>query len=689
MINELDDEDSEHGRERLDTSTDTETVYKTPDRYIDKTNNNMKDDTYPAATTPTTTTTPTRPANDLIEWRGCYGYETTDAHTEETEWHEATNFLLETIECISTSDGLEFRLRVHPARSCESAYEVTVEPTVFNQRQTFCNEVVTGRTTTLSDTSALNDLRETVGAQAAPERTGVAHVGPASADLDEWVTPNGVLTADGWTDTSEHKYYAQASSDSGDTSIVGEKWMLSPADGDSYDSEAVRTVLELLPQSRLPAQSVAILGWFYSVPAKPLIHDCENEFNHLHVRGKTETGKTSCLQLFTEAFGMTPNPSGAGATTFSLEQLHAGSRGAPVWIDEYKPSDMNQETADALHRYLRIATREGTQTKGRPDQSFTSFKLQSPICLSGEQQVTEPAVRRRMLQVRLSDQATTNLKHIAAYSELAGESYNDADGNIQTPSDVDLSQHALAYYRFLLGCDSDELEELWDDSREDTCEILDTLGMQLQDSEFQAAQTIVFGYALYRQFADELSLSPDRLPGDDAVQAAIERFCNNVGANGCRREHSDEFLELLSQATRNGYIDGLESGSNNDDDTSGSNDDDGIFGYRVYDPDVMTPDDVLAVHLPTVYPEVKKYARKYNVEDEYNLLTKQDYTDEFADLAETDGSHVVRTSHSVRFEDDGRKRCVIFDPYEVHARLGADFDLSTFGLETPDTSEHS
>jgi hypothetical protein len=55
------------------------------------------------------------------------------------------------------------------------------------------------------------------------------------------------LITDGWADTPEHRYYAQASSDSGDTSIVGEKWILSPADGDSYNSEAVRTALELLP----------------------------------------------------------------------------------------------------------------------------------------------------------------------------------------------------------------------------------------------------------------------------------------------------------------------------------------------------------------------------------------------------------------------------------------------------------
>lgn len=173
--------------------------------------------------------------------------------------------------------------------------------------------------------------------------------------------------------------------------------------------------------------------------------------------------------------------------------------------------------------------------------------------------------------------------------------------------------------------------------------------MSLQDSEFQGAQTVVFGYRLYRRFADEMGLSDTDLPGEEKLKRAVEHLSESVGANGQRREHGDEFLELFVQATAAGYIY----------DDNEAVDEDGSAGYRVYDP-TSTPDEALAIHLPTAYPGVKEYVREYSIEDDYNLLTKSDYDDEFDDLAESDDTHVVNTSHSVRF-DGSPKRCVLLD----------------------------
>lgn len=660
----LEDEGIEHGRSRREPATAT--IYETPSEFTssDDADQPAEDDDLPA-------TSPEEPAGELCEKDGCYGYWKVSRRDGEPveKWEQVTNFLLETQEFITTDAGEKMRLRVHPAHPREDAYEVTVEPKVFNEYRTFREKVVIGRTTTFNDTyNALNDLRRTVGAQRAPRRTGVAHVGAATEQLDEWVTPDGVLTADGWADSPDHEYYAQASSDSGDESIVGEKWQLSPSDGPEFDTEAARKAVELLPQSRLPGQAIATMGWFYSAPAKPLIHDEENEFNHLHVRGKTESGKTSYLQLLAEAFGMEPSPWGAEATNFSLEQLHVGSRGAPVWIDEYKPSDMKQRTVNQLHRLLRTATREGVQTKGRPDQSFMKFRLQSPVCLSGEQQVSEPAVRRRMLQVNLSERATQRDEHVEAYSRLSGEPYEDSEGQTQTPASVDLSAHAMAYYRFLLSRDTEELRLLWSTSRDEAGQLLDELDLRLQDSEFQAAQTVVFGYRLYRRFANELGVPDDRLPGDDALRKAVDHLSGNVGTNGQRREHGDEFLELLAQAAQAGYV------------SSPGTQDGDAAGYRVYEPTLVEAGkEALAVHLPTAYPAVKRYARDYNIEDEYNLLGKSDYTDEFGDLARAEGSHVLEMSHPARL-DGSLKRCLMLDPHATRAKLGENFDVSAFGI---------
>jgi len=607
-----------------------------------------------------------------------YVFEKTDREGERYyEQQRVTNFRLETLEFLDTDEGELMNLRVVPVGSDEEPYEVSVEPTVFNETRAFKEEVVRGRTTRYEPgkmgQQALNDLRETVGRQDAPERAAVDHLGPATDRLDEVVTPAGVLGADGWVDDPKHRYYAKASADSGDESIVGEKWALSPEDHTDVDEAEVRKTLEMLPKARLPDRALATLGWFYSAVAKPLIHDEEGEFNHLHVRGKTESGKTSYLQTLYRAFGMGGTPWGASSTPFTLEQLHVGSRGVPVWIDEYKPSQMHNRNVDRLHDYLRLATREGTWTKGQPDQSHLMFKMQSPVVLSGEQQVGEPAVRRRMLQVSLSERATDTLEHRRAYSELAGEPYEGADGTTKTPSGVALEDHALAYYQFLAGRDASLLRDVWRASRTRTADILDELGMKLEDSEFQGAQTVVFGYRLYSRFAATMGVDETALPGDDALRDAIRHLAENVGANGQRREHGDEFLELVAQAANAGYI---HSEDEYDEGDAGSAD------YRVYSPSA-TVDEAIAIHMQSVYPEVKRYARDYNLEDDYNLLQKSDYDDEFADLAESDDTHVVSNSHNVRIAGNPLK-CLLLEARDTHRRLGRDFQLSAFGMENVD-----
>jgi len=622
---------------------------------------------------------PNNPAGDLQVDNGCYGYwdEIKVGDDKEVVWRQVTNFKLETLEFVETDDKEEIRIRVIPGHEAEEPYEVTVEPTVFNEARSFKEEIVVGRTTQYetqhSDT--LNELRLTVGAQDAPVRKGVSHLGAATEELEELVTPDGVLTADGWADDPEHKYYAKASSDSGDESIVGERWRLSPDENIEIDEEEVREALKLLPESRLPDRALATMGWFYSAPAKPLIHGLEGEFNHLHIRGKTESGKTSYLQVLSEAFGMSGSPFPATSTGFSLEQLHVGSRGAPVWIDEYKPSQMGSRKTDKLHMYLRLATRESVYTKGRQNQTFMKFRMQSPIVLSGEQKVGEPAVRRRMLQVNLSERATADSDHVRAYSKLAGEPYEGENGRTQAPAGVDLQNHALAYYKFLLSEDAEVLRDVWTASRKTTAKILDEIDMTLQDTEFQGAQTVVFGYRLYKRFAQEMGVPENELPGEKALRHAIKHLGENVGANGQRREHGDEFLELVSQAANAGFI----KPPHETEDVSA--------GYRVYDPSVTT-DEALALHLPTVYPEVKRYAREYNVEDDYNLLNKSDYDDEFSDLADSAGNHVVKTSHAAKI-GGSTKRCVLLEPHKTSERLGYDFDLSAFGIYEEEEEENA
>lgn len=633
---------------------------------------------------------PECPAGELVydeSTSGAYGYwnETTDRDGETMfEWAEVTNFRLETLAVIDADGETRLRVRVVPETE-ESAYEVEVHPTVFNETRTFKEEVVRGRTTTFENArgDALDDLRLSVGQQQCPRHTGVAHVGPARPVHDdndelpgdawnEWVTPDGVLTADGWLEAGEgdHTYIARSQSQTGDESIVGEKWNLTPSH-DTVDEREVREVLRRLPRARLPDRALATLAWFYTAPLKPLIYHAEEEFPHLSVRGKTAAGKTAWLSTLSKALGMDGTPFAADATSFSLEMMHVGSRGAPVWIDEYKPSQMSPGRQDKLHTYLREATREAVHTKGRPDQSFISYRMQSPVCLSGEQTIKEPAVARRAMKVNLSSRATDMQSTQQAYAEVAGEAYETPDGSTEIGEGFDLTAHALAYHRWLLSHDAEELLADWHDCRDETSDLLDAVdATNVSDTERLAVQQTVFGWQLFNRFGAAYGVESDELVSQETLQEAVAHITENVGKNGQRREHGDELLELVSQAAQAGYLD--------PDDAER-----GDTPFRVYEPETAAGDAV-ALHLPTVYPAVRKFVRDYSLESEYNLLSKTDYTDEFGDVAGPN-SHILAVSKVVREVMNGdRKRCLVVDATRARQRLGEDWVASAFGAELAD-----
>jgi len=630
----------------------------------------------PSVSSGNASVTPESPAGELRYQGGCYGY-VIERDEQPNEWKQATNFTLTTLAVIDADGEQQLRLRVDPA-TAESGYEVEVHPTVFNETRAFKDEVVRGRTTTFENVfgDALDDLRLTVGQQDCPRHTGVSHVGAARPSYDddelpadawnEWVTPEGVLTADGWLEAGEgeHTYFARSQSQNGEESIVGEKWALTPSH-DEIDDEQVREVLRRLPRGRLPDRALATLSWFYTAPLKPLIFHAEDEFPHLSVRGKTASGKSAWLSTLSEALGLDGVPFAADATSFSLEMMHVGSRGAPVWIDEYKPSQMSPGRQDKLHTYLREATREAVHTKGRPDQSFISYRMQSPVCLSGEQTIKEPAVARRAMKVKLSARATDMQQTQQAYAELAGEAYETPDGETEIGEGYDLTDHALAYHRWLLSHDATDLLSDWNDCRDETAELLDAVGADVDDTERLAVQQTVFGWQLFNRFAAAYGVETESFVSRETLQSAVEHITDNVGKNGQRREHGDELLELMSQAAAAGYL-------------APDDPEHGDTPYRVYEPQAAEGDAV-ALHLPTVYPEVRKFVRDYGLESEYNLLSKTDYTDEFDDIA-GDDSHVLGVSKAVRNVTNGkRKRCLVVDATRARRRLGEDFTASAFG----------
>lgn len=614
-------------------------------------------------------TSPTDPAGELEHRGGHYGYEwirtDDEGNVVDSGFDIVANFTLETLSILDTFEGTILKLRVDPNHPMEESYEVTVPPKVFNEARTFREEIVRGRTTyfdssgtSRSTQQVLNDLRRTVGSQNAPQRTGTEFIGLHGDGYDQWVTPNGTLTADGWDNDAEHVFYEKSgdNDDELESSSLGEKFELGP-DQDEYDADAIAEIMELLPWTRNPERGLPVLGWFYSAPLKPLIHDDRGEFNLLQVAGGTGTGKTSTLEMYYQLFGAAPSPFGCDNTPFTIEKRVSSSCGFPVWLDEYKPTDMSEYKRKQLHNLFRDLSRGASSSKGRPSLGEVIFHYRAPVVFSGEQTVSKPAVRRRTILTQFSSSSTSD-DYERIYSQLVGSSYTDDNGEIQHPDGYDLQNHALAYYEYILGKSPEHFMETWQEAGQKREKIQTRLGAgALDPSEEQGLQTIVFGYLVYRDFAEWIGAETDELPGESHLHDALEHVIQNIGPDGRRREHIDDFTELVARAAVNDY---LEEG----------------VDYKLVDSRKYETD-ALAFYMPTTFDKVRKYMRDYGIENEYSILGKNDYLDNYADKAEESGSYPLETNHKVRGLDAGSK-AVLIDAERAEELLDSDFTTNAF-----------
>lgn len=609
-------------------------------------------------------TTRDNPAGRLEEDGGCYGHHEVirdkNGDVKDTHWNQETNFTLETLSYIKSYEGELLNIRVHPSHPMGDSYDVQVHPKVFNEPRTFREEMVRGRTTRFEPKrdvrEVLNDLRETVGSQMAPQHVGTETIGLHGDDYDEWVTPVGTLREGGWAGDPTYVFYEKGGDQDRETSLE-QKWELNPDEHDAVDDEVVRDIIELVPKTRRPSRGLPMMGWWYAAPLKPLIRDIEGEFNLLQVTGGTGAGKTSALEMFYQLFGADPQPFGCDDKGFTIEKKFSESRGLPIWLDEYKPSDIPGGKLDWLHRRLREVFRNKALPKGRSDLGEVTFTMQAPVVFSGEQTVQAAAVRRRTIMTNLSSEGTQG-PFERAYCELVGATYTDDEGREHYPEGMDLSQHALAYYQYVLSLDPENVKSLWNECREETSDYLSDMQIgSLDESEFQGLRTIVFGFRLFEQFAQEYGVKTDQLPSESELLDALRHVAENIGPDGRRRKHHDEFTELLSQAASSGY---LEEGVHHR-----------VLSSQKFDAEV------LAFHMPTAFGGVKKYLREFNLEDDYTILGKSDYVDSYADKAENEDSYALDTNRKVRGLDNGTK-AVYIDVEKASGRLGDGFNPSAF-----------
>lgn len=577
---------------------------------------------------------------------------------DEDGWHEQiTNFQLEVLSRLTHDDGTrEFHLRIHPAHG--DSYEVAVEPLVFNELRKFRREVLEGWSVTFDGgQNDLNDLKQFAARQAAPDRRGTDQIGLHG---DEFVTPEGSLTADGWSDEPAVIY-------TNDSSQLNPLWQLTPEDDpEDVDEDSVAEILKLLPQTRSTERFLPVLGWFYAAPLRPLIQQWEGEFNLLNVLGDTGAGKTATLEVLWQLFGMDGELLTAETTPFTMLTALSSTNGLPVAFDEYKPADMSERRKDKLHRYLRTSTKGGIESKGNADRTTDNYQLNAPVCLSGEQPIQGPAEERRSIMTTFTrDGVVGDTPQSRAFARLnggkAGEEYHEG---------LPLEDHAMAFYTWLLDRIEDgSLREMWREARDRVGELLDRRdldGDTLDDMTLQGFQTIWFGCQLYQLFAHEFGVDPDATAVTaDAIEDAIE-YVAGEGGGADHVSHLDRFVGLLSRASAAGYV---ELGQH----------------YTVVDSTTNGTEE-LRIRLSTAFDQVRRYARDHDVRGEDLLDSVGDYRARIRDNAENPGGYVTETSQYTRLNDHTQARCVGIDVDRVEEAVDG-FDLGMFVVDSGDDSD--
>ncbi|MFD1569543.1 hypothetical protein [Halorubrum laminariae] len=533
-------------------------------------------------------------------------------------YNPITTFTLSAQAFVVDEHGDEYAdIRVHPQSEAEEPYDVVVPWTAFNEPRKLKEEIVIGRTTTFEGQSHhINDLRKIVSHQDAPHLQKTDKLGIHG---DEIVTADGVLG----TDNPSHRYVQSNTN-------FEQMFKLSDVGIDDDEESEVAELLELLPKTRNKERLLPILGYWYASLFTPQIREWEGEVPFLGISAETGSGKSSLFELLNEMIGVKGEPLSVKASQFALKNHFSGATNIPLWLDEYKPSDMPDWKINNLHDYIRKSTRGGIETAGSRTHTGTeSWHFGGPIVVSGEQTVKGNAESRRQIEVKILKESVRDDTY---WTQIDGGDTHE-DGETIHHDALDVSIHARAIWQYIIDSDDDDLQQHWSSAKEHAHEIANQAGVEnIEELEIIQLTMVHFGIAVYRHFATTVGADPDIT--EDEIDNALLYIADATGS-GNRESHVDELLRILSEAARK-------------EDAKWETD------YAVIN--AGKSNEQLCIKLAQAHSTVRKYIRDHDIaSDVFN--DAKDYKHRLKELEDDSESYVLNTSKVHR----DLNRCVAID----------------------------
>lgn len=161
------------------------------------------------------------------------------------------------------------------------------------------------------------------------------------------------------------------------------------------------------------------IAWLFATPLKPLLKNTGEGFPLIFVHGAQGSGKTSSATAFMRLCGYNiSDPFSCTMKIFPMLKVLSSTNAVPVFLDEFKKSDMREDQYDSLLRFMRKAYMGEVESKGRADQTTEDYYISAPLCVMGEWNISQPALMERMLIIRFDGSIKKDIKMQEAFDKL-------------------------------------------------------------------------------------------------------------------------------------------------------------------------------------------------------------------------------------------------------------------------------
>ena len=167
--------------------------------------------------------------------------------------------------------------------------------------------------------------------------------------------------------------------------------------------------------------AVPLVGWFVASMFKERIFEFTRQFPLLFIFGAAGAGKTQTILNLKRLFSLEMDniKSIADVTPFTLIKSASSNNTIPLMLDEYKATTFNQYQIKMVSKLIRAAYNNEVGERGTASQEIKTYYYRSPIILAGEQTVTEPAARDRIVEVHMSKDASA--PHLEDFNSLKNQ----------------------------------------------------------------------------------------------------------------------------------------------------------------------------------------------------------------------------------------------------------------------------